>query len=215
MPPQVVVVDGLIGVGKTTVLRNLEERGYPVIYEPVDRWANLLKLFYEDQARWCLTLQMQILLDLTERLEEQLSAPASRVVFVERSADSAEVFVRKAVQSGNLTPGESRLYRRYAQRLRRRRCQTVVYLTAPTATCLARIRRRGRGGEQHIDAEYLTGIRHLYEAVVVPKCAVVLDAATALPNALANQILAALKIERRTSGGDEIMNSSPRPPSSM
>lgn len=192
---RVVVVDGLIGVGKTTVLETLQARGHTVLFEPVGRWAHFLRLFYAAQARWSFTLQMQILLDLTEALEAQLQgATGDGTVFVERCAESAEVFVRMAERSGKLTPEESALYRRFAARFGRGCRATgrvVVYLTAPAQTCLDRVRARGRKGEERLDVDYLLGIKRLYEEVVVPKSAAVVDVAGKTPDGVADAILRA------------------------
>ena len=54
-----IVIDGNIGVGKSTQLRLLEQVGYKVYREPIDDWS--LELFYKDQSRWAFLLQMQIL----------------------------------------------------------------------------------------------------------------------------------------------------------
>jgi deoxyadenosine/deoxycytidine kinase len=54
-----IVIDGNIGAGKTTQLNLLEEIGYKVHREPIEKWP--LELFYSDPERWGLTFQLIIL----------------------------------------------------------------------------------------------------------------------------------------------------------
>jgi len=54
-----IVIDGNIGVGKTTQLNILEKKGFRVRREPIDEWP--LDLFYKDMSRWALTLQLAIM----------------------------------------------------------------------------------------------------------------------------------------------------------
>ena len=45
----IVVVDGLIGSGKSTILKGLKDRGYKVENQRIGEWS-LLKLFYKIQV---------------------------------------------------------------------------------------------------------------------------------------------------------------------
>jgi deoxyadenosine/deoxycytidine kinase len=87
---KIVYVEGNIGAGKSSLLRELAAAGHCVVQEPVEDWAEHLKLVYRDPLR----LPMQCLLSTRiERLLKTLGASASDgTVYVERSMRSAQIF---------------------------------------------------------------------------------------------------------------------------
>ena len=54
----IVVIDGNIGCGKSTVLDALSERGFLVHKEAIEMWP--LEKFYEDQSRWAFMMQIAV-----------------------------------------------------------------------------------------------------------------------------------------------------------
>ena len=46
--PRILVIEGNIGAGKTTVVNILESLGYPVVREGVDVWGDILTAFYDN-----------------------------------------------------------------------------------------------------------------------------------------------------------------------
>ena len=72
--------DGIIGAGKTTLIKLLEENmknsGYKVkaIYEPVDEWekSGALKLFYQDIEKHCYEFQTYTFITRIERLLNEI-----------------------------------------------------------------------------------------------------------------------------------------------
>ena len=72
--------DGIIGAGKTTLIKLLEENmkksGYKTkaIYEPVDEWekSGALKLFYQDIVKHCYEFQTYTFITRVERLLNEI-----------------------------------------------------------------------------------------------------------------------------------------------
>lgn len=96
----VIVIEGNIGSGKTTVIEYLNQKygqKYKFVSEPVKKWTNLreenlLKMLYEDTKRWACLFQQYVMLTLYKIYEEALNAGTPHVI--ERSLFSARnVFV--------------------------------------------------------------------------------------------------------------------------
>jgi deoxyadenosine/deoxycytidine kinase len=148
-------LEGNIGVGKSTVLRELERQGVRVHLEAVDHWT-LLEQFYSDPARFGFAFQLQVLVSYVNTPED--------TQVVERSIDAAlRVFVPLAQESGNMTPNDTEDLFRVAQRLPVPPIQKFVFLRAPVDMCLRRILWRDRDGESHITREYLEQLESKYE----------------------------------------------------
>lgn len=83
---KIFVIEGAIGVGKSTILQGLENLGYPVYYEPIDEWKPWLEEFYLNggSAFAAITLQYKILETIVERTKRIYQAN-QEVVIMERS----------------------------------------------------------------------------------------------------------------------------------
>lgn len=87
-------LEGPIGVGKSTVLKALEKKGYKIYPEPTHLWENELECFYKsqkdgdtkDSTRAALNLQYKVIETLDDRYAEIDSINFyDRPVIVERS----------------------------------------------------------------------------------------------------------------------------------
>ena len=103
-----IAVDGNLGSGKSTVLAELQHRGYTVVPEPVGAWGPMLELMYADPARWTLTFQTQVLAHYAD--VKRRYADTAGPVFIERSPVSALVFVSLATHRDALTVDELTVY---------------------------------------------------------------------------------------------------------
>ena len=157
MPPVLVAVEGNIGAGKTTVLKDLESRGHKVFYENLESWQPLLDLFYSDPVRWSFTLQMAILQDMhVSRLKARVLED-EKVVFFERSPQSSMIFTVLSHTRKYMTDVEFETYRGLFGCLGWKPDITVL-IDTPAPTCLARIEARSRNGEEAINLQYLDDI---------------------------------------------------------
>ena len=67
-----VAVEGIIGAGKTHIMKCLQERhaDWNVVFEPLSAWQdvtkdaqnNLLDMYYKEKSRWSLTLQVKLII---------------------------------------------------------------------------------------------------------------------------------------------------------
>lgn len=77
--PIIIVISGIIGVGKTTLLNLLEKRGYSVLPERVEHWRaqNWLQEFYKDPEREALSFQLLVYDTGIENVEKALIASST------------------------------------------------------------------------------------------------------------------------------------------
>ena len=154
-----IVVEGVIGVGKTTLARLLGEAfGATVLLEAVEE-NPFLSAFYADRARYA--FQTQVFFTLSRyRQQSELAQIQSGVV-------SDYLFAKNVIFAGlNLQGDELDLYRTLYDILaeRIRPPDLVVYLQADLATLQARIIERDRPFERNMDWGYIAALRDAYES---------------------------------------------------
>lgn len=155
------VIEGLIGVGKTTLARLLqEERGAELVLEPHEN-NPFLEPFYRDPQRYALPVQMYFLLTRWRQIDRirQLGLFAPWIVS-DYTFEKDRLFAEKT-----LSPDELALYDRFAQSLGEKvpSPDLVVILHAPIPVLLERIRKRGVAGEDRINRAYLEDLHERYE----------------------------------------------------
>jgi deoxyadenosine/deoxycytidine kinase len=52
MKPQIICIDGNIGVGKSSIIEKLKNLGFVSFHENLEYWGSLLDMFYENPQRW-------------------------------------------------------------------------------------------------------------------------------------------------------------------
>lgn len=155
-----IVVEGPIGVGKTTLARLLaEEFDARLILEQVEE-NPFLKRFYEDPRRHAFPAQLFFLLS---RFRQQREL-AQQDLFNQRTVadylfDKDQIFAQV-----NLDPDEFTLYRQLYTLLKPRLAKPdlVVYLQARDDVLRARLRKRDREYERRIAPEYVQRIAEAY-----------------------------------------------------
>lgn len=155
------VVEGPIGVGKTTLVGRLAERlGCKALFETPEHNPFLPK-FYEDPGRFALPTQLSFLIQRSRQLRDlrQGDLFESRWIsdyFLPKDALFAEL---------NLDPDEYNLYQDVFNRVAPTvpAPSLVVFLSAPVEILLERIARRGVDYEKEMKRDYLDRLVKAYQ----------------------------------------------------
>lgn len=155
-----IVIEGLIGVGKTSLCRILrDELGARLVLEPAED-NPFLAAFYADSDRFAFPAQMFY---LATRYDQQLRL-AQQELFHDLVVADYHFAKDRIFAEQTLEGPELELYDRFARLLTDRvpRPDLVLFMDAPTEVIRSRIRRRAISAEQVIEAEYLDALRDRY-----------------------------------------------------
>ncbi len=155
-----IVVEGPIGVGKTSLARRLADAyaGELLLERPEDN--PFLERFYESRRQFALPTQLFFLFQRAQQLEQINQGDMFRPGRVsDFMLDKDRLFARLILDDDEL-----RLYDRVYANLSPRMPvpDLVVYLQAPVQTIRERIRRRGVQYEQGMDESYLENLVEAY-----------------------------------------------------
>jgi len=155
-PPRYIVVDGTIGIGKTTLAKRIAESLQAELVLEQPELNPFLERFYRDPANGALPAQLFFL------LERARSAQALRQSDMFKPVRVADFMLEKDRLFAELTlnDDELRLYEQiYAGlALDAPAPDLVIYLQAPVDVLLERIARRGIAYEQAIGRAYLARV---------------------------------------------------------
>jgi len=158
--PRYIVVEGPIGVGKTTLVERFATRHNARKVLEIFEENPFLPGFYRDRARYAFQTEMFFLLS---RYQQQTGL-AQGDLFA-RHTVSDYLFVKTRLFAGlTLSDDELMLYDRIYTMLEAQvaKPDLVIYLHAPVEVLLERIHRRGRQMEQTIEASYLEDLSRIY-----------------------------------------------------
>lgn len=182
-PPRILVIEGEIAAGKSTLLARLAEhlrgKGHRVatVAEPVAEWvsAGILQKFYGDPERYAYEFQTFVYTTRIQAIVRELAGASPDVVVLERSPASDRMFM--AIQ--NVDGTTRTMYEAWAGihdlllpfPLRD---AEAIYLAPSLAECARRLRRRDRPGEVAGDGDdhgvtdgYQHRLRAAHEAFLV------------------------------------------------
>lgn len=171
---KVLVVTGIIGPGKSTLLNILENnkqlrKKYPkivVIREPIEIWEKLgaLKEFYQDKAGKAYEFQTLVfatrILTVNKAVKEN---PDADLYILERNPDCDQfAFFQTLYEEGCVQESQMEKYKLWANTWRLIypfKTTHVLFIDPGIEICMERLRKRNRDGEAGISQEYQ---EHLY-----------------------------------------------------
>jgi deoxyguanosine kinase len=156
-----ITIEGVIGVGKTTLCDLLAMRWNARKIEEAGEENPFLPKFYQDRTAYAFQTQMWFLLSRYRQLSE---AVAQQDLF-HKVTVSDYMFAKDRIFANiNLDDDELQLYGHVANILERQvpRPDLVVYLQASTEVLLRRIAKRGRPFEFNMDPAYITLVNEAY-----------------------------------------------------
>jgi deoxyadenosine/deoxycytidine kinase len=169
-----IIVEGNIGVGKSTFLKIIDSiLDVNIIYEPLAKWQhvgeheNLLDKFYSDTHRWAYTFQTYAFVTRILTCEQIIRKNDKAVQILERSVYSDRYcFANNLFQMGAMSALEWKLYQEWFEWLIDTytvKPDGFIYLQATPETCYERLKTRNRVEEAQVPFEYLSRLHDKHE----------------------------------------------------
>ncbi len=156
-----IVIEGAIGVGKTTLARMLGDHFHSQLLLEVFEENPFLARFYESRARYAFQTQMFFLLSRYRQQRHQVPFLLEQGPLI-----SDYMFAKDRLFARlNLAGDEWEVYQQIHQALAEQipTPDLIVYLQADTDVLLGRIAQRDRPYERNMDQEYIETLRQAYE----------------------------------------------------
>jgi len=155
-----IVIEGPIGVGKTTLAKLFSERFRTRLLLEDAASNPFLAKFYHDPERYALPTQLFFLFQRTEQMRELVQSDLfHHATVTDFLLDKDPLFARL-----NLSDDEFKLYREMYSHLQPQtpKPDLVIYLQAPVEALMDRIVQRNIGYEQTITQSYLARLTESY-----------------------------------------------------
>jgi deoxyguanosine kinase len=161
-PPSYLVVEGPIGVGKTSLVKRLADTfGSEIMLEMAED-NPFLESFYRDRRSVAFQTQLFFLFQRSRQLEGLRQHDLfMRSMIADFMLDKDRLFAEL-----NLDHNELELYQEIYRKMSMEapRPELVVYLQAPVEVLVERINKRRRPGELDMDPGYLQKLNNAYNA---------------------------------------------------
>lgn len=156
-----IAIEGVIGVGKTTLARMLQSKFNAEVQLEVFEENPFLADFYSDRERYAFQTQMFFLLSRyhQQRRSVQETLDSGKNLFTDYT------FAKDALFAGiNLKGDELEMYYKVHQALgeKVRHPDLIVYLSADTKVLMQRIAMRDRSYERNMENEYIELLNKAY-----------------------------------------------------
>jgi len=156
-----IVVEGNIGVGKTTFCRKLQEKYDARLILEQFSDNPFLPYFYENPERHAFSVELFFMTERHRQLQEELMQGD----LFNQQIISDYIFIKTLLfAKNNLNEEEYRLFNRLFHVLNAhfKKPDLVIYLHRPLSNLLNQIKKRGRTFEMEMSATYLENIQKAY-----------------------------------------------------
>ena len=156
-----IVIEGNIGVGKTTFCRKLQEKYDARLILEQFSDNPFLPYFYENPERHAFSVELFFMTERHRQLQEELIQGD----LFNQQIISDYIFIKTLLfAKNNLNEEEYRLFNRLFHVLNAhfKKPDLVVYLHRPVPNLLHQIKKRGRSFEMEINTTYLENIQKAY-----------------------------------------------------
>lgn len=170
MTPIIIFIEGNIGSGKTTFLKNLDVNSInsQKIFEPVDQWieSGMLKKFYKDPKKYAYEFQLYCLktrFELFSKIDN-----TKDIIFIERSP-MCDRYVFAEICLKDQIDKLSRYQEIWDQYMNQIYTSTFnypyhfIYIDETYQNCYQHIKSRGRNAENNISLEYLSQLQNKHQ----------------------------------------------------
>jgi len=157
-----IAIEGVIGVGKTTLARLLQPTFNAEVLLEIFEENPFLSDFYGDRARFA--FQTQIFFLLSRYHQQNNNVP--KILGAQKSLISDYTFAKDALFAGiNLQGDELDMYHKVHEALGEKipKPDLLVYLQATTETLMNRIAFRDRSYERQMERDYINDLNIAYE----------------------------------------------------
>lgn len=167
-----ICIEGVIGCGKSTLIEELKNylnyfnNDFVCIKEPIEEWMsmknekkqNLFQLYVTNRKRWSFTFQINAILSKIKQLEE--IPQENKIILLERSIyTDYYIFSKLAYDNQDMDDNEWNIYQKCFGEIERNNqnieTDGYIYIQTNPETCLNRINKRNRKGENKITKEYI------------------------------------------------------------
>ena len=156
-----IVIEGVVGVGKSSLMNILAKEGYEPFEEPVVD-NPILDKFYYDRERYSFPLQVFFLNKRFEHIKQ--AKDVSRAV-MDRSIYGDAIFARLLNLNQEMSDEEFRIYTELLQNMLEHvhAPKLMVYLEISVDEAMRRIAKRGRDYELVVERKYWEDLNHQYQ----------------------------------------------------
>ena len=155
------IIEGVVGVGKSSLMNILVEEGFEAFPEPVLN-NPILGKFYDDRKRYAFPLQVFFLAKRFEHLKAAAKVPNA---VMDRSIYGDGIFAAMHKESGTMEAEEYGVYDELYQIMIEevKKPDLLVYLQVSVDVAMKRIQKRGRDFEQAVERSYWEKLNEKYE----------------------------------------------------
>lgn len=155
-----IAIEGVVGVGKTSLMELLIDEGYTPFREPVID-NPILDKFYHDRERYAFTLQIFF---FNKRFEQLKEASKIENVVMDRSIYGDTIFAKLLHKNNELSEIEYEILEELFSNMLEyvKKPKLLIYLEASTEEAMRRIDMRGRDYEKEVEKDYWVNLNNEY-----------------------------------------------------